>query len=150
MAKVQLFYRDGTPSGDAPVSFEDFTSGSNASAVRIEPGEDARALLPQLEQLALVEVSFPKFGDGRNYSSAQILRENGYQGEIRATGEVLVDQIVAMRRSGIDSFAPDEPLNETDVENALKRYPNIYQKTSGATQDNNNARTPIWALRHSS
>jgi uncharacterized protein (DUF934 family) len=49
--------------------------------VRIEPGEDARALLPHLDRLALVEVTFPAFTDGRGFSSARILREAGFTGE---------------------------------------------------------------------
>ena len=53
----------------APVTaFADFASETNAAAVRIEPGDDARALLPHLAQLALVEVSFPTFGDGQRPS----------------------------------------------------------------------------------
>lgn len=53
---------------------------ANATAVRLEAGEDARALLPHLDRIALVEVSFPSFRDGRGYSAARILREAGYQG----------------------------------------------------------------------
>jgi uncharacterized protein (DUF934 family) len=52
-----------------------------------------RAPDPHLDRLALVEVAFPKFRDGRGYSSARILREAGYTGELRAQGDVLVDQI---------------------------------------------------------
>ena len=61
--------------------------------MRIEPGDDARELLPHLDRSGLVEVNFPVFGDGRGYSSARILREAGYTGELRAVGDVLVDQL---------------------------------------------------------
>jgi uncharacterized protein (DUF934 family) len=136
-----LRYRDDTAPGDPVVSLEAFLNQSNASAVRIEPGEDARALLPFLDRISLVEVAFPAFGDGRGYSAARILREAGYAGELRAQGDVLVDQINAMRRCGFDSFAPKAPLNPAVVEEQLTRYQTVYQKAA-------DGRAPIWALRH--
>ena len=98
--------------GEEPcVTLDAFLSQSNATAVRLEPDEDARALIPHLDRLALIEVAFPKFRDGRGYSSARILREAGYTGELRAQGDVLVDQIGYLKRCGFDSFAPEKPLN---------------------------------------
>ncbi len=70
----------------------------------------------------LVEVDFPRFRDGRGYSSARILREAGYTGEIRAAGDVLVDQMLFMRRCGFDSFAPNAPVDAEVLEAALARY----------------------------
>lgn len=141
MAEPQIIYRDEPAVTDAPASFAEFTAGSNAAAVRIEPGDDARALLPQLGQIKLVEVNFPAFGDGRGFSSAQILREAGYTGELRATGDVLVDQFVFLRRCGFDSFAPNKPLNPDDVKAAEGFFPEFYQKTSDGV-------AAIWAKRH--
>lgn len=141
MAEPQIIYRDEPAVTDSPVSLADFTAGSNAAAVRIEPGEDARALLPHLGQISLVEVSFPAFGDGRGFSTAQILRESGYTGELRATGDVLVDQFVFLRRCGFDSFAPNKPLNLDDVKAAEGFFPEFYQKTSDGV-------AAIWAKRH--
>jgi uncharacterized protein (DUF934 family) len=109
--------------------------------VRLESDEDARALLPHLDRLALIEVSFPKFRDGRGYSAARILREAGYTGELRAQGDVLVDQIPFMRRCGFDAFAPEAAIDEAALERALKRYPEVYQKAA-------DSRPPVWALRH--
>ena len=123
------------------MTVEAFTGQSNATAVRIEPGEDARELLPHLERLSLVEVNFPVYGDGRGYSAARILREAGYAGELRAVGDVLVDQIVAMRRCGFDSFHPAKALDDAAVDRALNRYDDVYQKTI-------DGRIPIWAKRH--
>ena len=111
-------------------------------AVRIEPGDDARELVPHLERLALVEVNFPAFGDGRGYSSARILRQAGYDGELRAVGDVLVDQLAYMRRCGFDAFEPDQQLDMDDVQAAFDRWPDVYQKAA-------DTRTPIWAKRHS-
>ncbi|MGL4301516.1 MAG: DUF934 domain-containing protein, partial [Sphingomonas sp.] len=86
-------------------------SQTNATAVRLEAGDDARALLPYLDRIALVEVSFPSFRDGRGYSAARVLREAGYTGELRAQGDVLVDQMPLMKRCGFDSFAPQAEID---------------------------------------
>ncbi|MDG5748950.1 DUF934 domain-containing protein [Qipengyuania sp. XHP0207] len=136
-----LRYRDDETVDHPAVTVDAFLDQSNASAVRIEPGDDARDLLPHLERLALVEVNFPAFGDGRGYSSARILREAGYDGELRAVGDVLVDQLAYMRRCGFDAFEPDQQLNKDDVEAAFERWPEVYQS---AADD----RTPIWTKRH--
>jgi len=136
-----LSFRDGDAAQEPAVTVEAFTGQSNATAVRIEPGDDARELLPHLGRIALVEVNFPAFGDGRGYSAARILRESGYDGELRAVGDVLVDQIVAMRRCGFDSFRPDKPLDDAAVERALNRYADVYQRTI-------DGRSPVWAKRH--
>lgn len=136
-----LSFREDDATQEPTVTVEAFTGQSNSTAVRIEAGEDARELLPHLDRLSLVEVNFPAFGDGRGYSAARILREAGYAGELRAVGDVLVDQIVAMRRCGFDSFPPAKPLDAEAVERALTRYADVYQKSV-------DGRAPIWAKRH--
>jgi uncharacterized protein (DUF934 family) len=136
-----LSFRDGDATQEPTVTVESFTGQSNATAVRIEPGEEVRELLPHIGRLSLVEVNFPAYGDGRGYSAARILRESGYTGELRAVGDVLVDQIVAMRRCGFDSFHPDKPLDDAAVDRALNRYADVYQRTI-------DGRVPVWAKRH--
>jgi uncharacterized protein (DUF934 family) len=136
-----LRYRQDSESVTPLATLEAFVGETNANAVRIEPGEDARALIPHLDRLALVEIAFPAFRDGRGYSSARVLREAGYTGELRAAGDVLVDQIAFMRRCGFDSFAPNAPLNQADVDAALARYPHVYQAAADSG-------VPIWKLRH--
>lgn len=132
----------GQADGEEPaVTLDAFLDQSNATAVRLEPDDDARALIPHLDRLALIEIAFPKFRDGRGYSSARILREAGYTGELRAQGDVLVDQIAFMMRCGFDSFAPETPLNEADVAAALARYAHVYQRAADAA-------VPVWQLRH--
>jgi uncharacterized protein (DUF934 family) len=138
---VQFRFRKDAPTDQAAVSLGDFLGESNANAVRIEPGEDSRLLLDHLDRIALVEVNFPTYGDGRGFSAARILREAGYTGELRAVGDVLVDRIDAMRRCGFDAFAPNVALDEVDVEAAFNRFPHVYQ---AAADD----RTSIWTLRH--
>lgn len=125
---------------DPIVSLAEF-AGSNATAVRIEPGDDARELIAHLDRLQLIEIAFPTFRDGRGYSSARILREAGYMGEMRAAGDVLVDQVHFMRRCGFDSFAPNVPLNEAVVTRATSVYADAYQAAADAA-------VPIWKLRH--
>ena len=134
-------YRDDEPVGDPAITVDAFAEQSNAVAVRVEPGDDARDLVPHLDRLALIEVNFPSFGDGRGYSAARILREEGYSGELRAIGDVLVDQVAYMRRCGFDAFAPDAPIDRADWDAALDRWPDVYQP---AADD----RAPIWAKRH--
>ncbi len=125
---------------DPIVSFAEF-EGSNATAVRVEPGDDACLLIAHLDRLTLVEITFPAFRDGRGYSSARILREAGYTGELRAVGDVLVDQVNFMRRCGFDSFAPNVPLDEAVVARATSVYADVYQSAADAA-------VPVWKLRH--
>lgn len=136
-----LRFRDDAVPDEPAVSLDAFFDQSNATAVRIEAGDDVRLLVPVLDRVRLVEIDFPRFRDGRGFSSARILREAGYTGEIKATGDVLVDLVWFMRRCGFDSFAPDVPLNLADVETALGHYPHVYQDAADGA-------TPIWALRH--
>lgn len=131
-AKIQFRFRDDEAADHTAVLLGDFVDQSNANAVRIEPGDDARALLPHIDRVALVEVNFPAYGDGRGYSSARILREAGYEGEIRAVGDVLIDQLAYMKRCGFDGFAPAAPLDENDAKLAFERWPNVYQSAADA------------------
>ncbi len=136
-----LRFRDDEPHDEPAVTLDSFIGQSNAAAVRLEAGDDARALLPQIDQLALIEVSFPGYRDGRGYSAARILREAGYTGELRAAGDVLVDQIPLMRRCGFDSFAPEAPIDIDVLRASLARYDTPYQKAADGA-------VPVWKLRH--
>lgn len=73
--------------------------------ILLQPDDDVLTLDGTLEGLALVAVAFPKFTDGRGYSSARLLRDRlGYTGELRAVGHVLPDQVFYMRRVGFDAL----------------------------------------------
>ncbi len=77
--------------------------------VRIEAGETIDAILPDLDRLSLIELVFPKWADGRSFSKAAMLRgQHGFAGEIRASGDVLWDQLQLMRRCGFDAFLIDD------------------------------------------
>ncbi len=138
---ADLRFRSDEPLEQPAVTLDAFLDQTNATAVRLEPDEDARLLIPHLERLALVEVAFPKFRDGRGYSAGRILREAGYTGELRAQGDVLVDQIPLMRRCGFDSFAPESPINEDVATASLARYDHVYQAAADDA-------VPVWKLRN--
>ena len=86
-------------------------------------------------------MSFPSFRDGRGYSAAAILREGGYTGELRAAGDVLVDQMPFMRRCGFDSFAPEAPIDPHVLQRSFDRYADHYQPAADGA-------VPIWKRRH--
>jgi uncharacterized protein (DUF934 family) len=72
----------------------------------LSPPDDVAAVAGELGAFALVAVRFPRFTDGRGYSTARVLRERlGWQGELRAVGDVLRDQLFLLARCGFDSFA---------------------------------------------
>lgn len=74
--------------------------------VWLASNEGPEAIADDLACFAVIGVDFPKFTDGRAYSTARLLRERyGYRGEIRAIGDVLIDQLFYMHRCGIDAFA---------------------------------------------
>jgi uncharacterized protein (DUF934 family) len=78
--------------------------------VEVQAGESVHELEPFLLRLSLIALVFPKFHDGRSYSAARLLRERcQFKGELRATGDVLADQIPLMRRCGITSFHVTHP-----------------------------------------
>ncbi|KQT32284.1 oxidoreductase [Sphingomonas sp. Leaf412] len=142
MGEALLRFRDDAAHDEPAVTLDAFLDGqTNAGAVRVEAGDDARRLLGHLDRVALIEVSFPGYRDGRGYSSARILREGGYTGELRAAGDVLVDQIAFMRRCGFDSFAPEAPIDQAALDRALTRYTDHYQPAA----DNI---VPVWRKRH--
>ena len=73
--------------------------------VVLEPTDDPRSLADRLPGLKLIAVNFPKYGDGRGYSIARLLRERyGYKGELRAIGVVARDHLQLMAQCGFDSF----------------------------------------------
>jgi uncharacterized protein (DUF934 family) len=81
-------------------------SNEGGFGVLIAPADDVTKLLPHLERIALVALTFPAFNDGRAFSQASLLRARlGYEGEVRAVGDVLIDQIPLMIRCGINSFS---------------------------------------------
>jgi len=98
-------------------------------------------LIPHLDRLSLIEVSFPKFRDGRGFSTGSILREAGYTGELRAAGDILVDQINPLRRCGFDAILSEAEVDREVLVRLSSLYDDVYQKTV-------DGRVPVWARRH--
>jgi len=87
------------------------------AGVWLDSSEGPESVAGDLDALSIIAVNFPKFADGRGYSTARLLRERyGFRGEIRAIGDVLHDQLFFMTRCGIDAFAVRA---DKDIEAAL-------------------------------
>ncbi|MBX5194607.1 DUF934 domain-containing protein [Rhizobium sp. NZLR10] len=97
--------------------------------VLIKPADDVRRLEPYLYRLEIVAVAFPAFNDGRAFSHASLLRQRlGYTNELRAVGDVLIDQVPLMLRVGIDSFSVSNATALKRLsENRLPAIPHHYQ-----------------------
>jgi uncharacterized protein (DUF934 family) len=81
-----------------------------------------------LEGVDRVELQFPKFSDGRAYSQAVILRKRmGFRGDIRATGDVLIDQLVHMERTGFSSAVLKDDKDPADAQRQFTRFAGFYQ-----------------------
>lgn len=103
-----------------------FLGHGGSLGVEIAPGETISGLQTYLPRLALIALAFPKFHDGRNYSTARLLKERfGYTGEMRAVGDVLADQIPLMRRCGIVSFEVRHPPTRAAL--ATGRLPEMHR-----------------------
>ena len=90
----------------------------------------AAELLPYLDWIALVVLVFPTFRDGRAYSQARLLRErHEFRGELRATGQVLRDQLLFLHRAGFDAFEVTKEKDTAAFAEALQRYSIFYQPT---------------------
>lgn len=101
--------------------------------VWLKPDDDPAALAPDLGRLSLVAVHFPKFTDGRGYSTAALLRTRyGYRGELRAFGDVGRDQLFYLARCGFDAFklAPHR-----DPEGALASFTDFTVRYQGSVDD---------------
>lgn len=87
------------------LSLEQRKAGANRLGVMILPGEKLDEIVPDLAHVSLIALTFPAYNDGRSHSKAALLRSRyGYAGEIRAVGDVLVDQIPLLLRNGFNSL----------------------------------------------
>ena len=85
---------------------------------------DVEDIAADLPRLLLVALEFPKWVDGRAYSQAHVLRARlRYAGEIRATGEVLVDMMPLLQRCGVDAVVLREGERQASAERALGFFP---------------------------
>ncbi len=127
-----------TPRGDVIVSLQRFLAeGQKLLAegrkvgVRIESSEAVEDIAADLPRIAVVALVVPKYRHGQAYSSARVLRERfGYQGQVRAVGEVLREQLRFMARCGVDAFEPADGSTADDVNHVVGRYRHVYQRAA--------------------
>ena len=94
---------------------------------------DPRAL--DLNGITRIDLQFPKFTDGRAYSQAFLLRRRlGFAGELRATGDVLIDQLVQMQRTGFDVAVLREGVDASAAQRQFERFAGFYQGSAVGTQ----------------
>lgn len=94
----------------------------------LDSSEGPEAIAGDLEHFSVIGINFPKFADGRGYSTARLLRERyNYRGEIRAIGDVLQDQLFFMKRCGFDAYAVREDKNIEAALAGLRDFSETYQ-----------------------
>jgi uncharacterized protein (DUF934 family) len=104
------------------------SAGTDTSAHVIVLANDADPRELKLNGIERIDLHFPKFTDGRAFSQAFLLRRRlGFTGEIRATGDVLIDQLLQMQRCGFDAAVLRSDQNQADAQRQLERYPAFYQ-----------------------
>lgn len=132
----------GIPAGKVVIPLSTWLAQSKDLASRVSTdfgvwldSDEAPESLPIIESLTLIAINFPKFADGRGYSTARLLRDRlGYQGELRAMGDVLLDQLFFMKRCGFNSFAlrPDRPAKKALA--GLSAFSEVYQAATDEPQ----------------
>jgi len=136
------------PAGDVILSLTRFQAEGEALAgegrlvgVRVEPHEAVEDLAYDLPTIPVVALNFPKYRDGRPYTSARLLRERfKFAGEVRAVGDVLREQALFMVRCGFDGFAAADGSSAEQWAAAVGRYRHVYQRAA-------DARDPAFAER---
>ncbi|MCU0869553.1 MAG: DUF934 domain-containing protein [Burkholderiales bacterium] len=128
----------GVPAGDVLVPLAVWRAQRDALAARddvgvwLAPADAPDALVDDLPRLARIGVDFPKFTDGRGYSTASLLRRrHGWTGELRAIGDVLVDQVFYLRRCGFDVLA----LRSDQDASVAKRQLHVFSETYQSAAD---------------
>lgn len=116
--------------------------------VLIKPADDVLRLAPYLDRIALVAISFPAYNDGRGFSHASLLRSRlGFEGEVRAVGDVLLDQIPHMLRTGFTSLSV---TNETAIRRLSEhRIPGIDVHYQPAAKSSSAGESYSWRRRAS-
>ena len=110
---------------------EDFLAYRGRIGLWFDANEGPEAVSDDLSRFQLIAVNFPKFGDGRAYSIARLLRERyGYKGELRAIGDVLHDHLTFMAQCGFDAFALREDQDPQEALAAFDDFSDGYQTSA--------------------
>lgn len=108
------------------IAAQDAVASDGVKAITLANDADPRKLT--LTGVERIDLNFPKFTDGRAFSQAFLLRRRlRFTGEIRAVGDVLIDQLVQMKRSGFDSAVLRTDQNPDFAQRQFDRYPAFYQ-----------------------
>jgi uncharacterized protein (DUF934 family) len=102
----------------------------------LQPDERAEQIKDDLDYFVVIAINFPKFVDGRGYSTASLLRQRyHYQGELRAVGDVLHDQLFYMQRVGFDAYALKAEKNAVHaLEKGFSSFSDTYQTSTNQPQ----------------
>jgi len=110
-------------------------------AVVLMPQDDPLLLRARLSELKLIAIEFPRATDGRGYSLARIIRERlNWRGELRAVGDVQIDQLSFLARCGFSSVALRADQDVALAVRALTTFPDAYQTAA-------DAHTPLYLRR---
>ena len=107
-------------------------SGKKALLVTVDASPETHDF--PLDQLDAIFIDFAGFNDGRGYSFAALLRRQGFQGELRATGDVFKDVLNYMKRSGFDTFVIKEGKDILEAAAGLNDFRNPYQASTAVAQ----------------
>jgi uncharacterized protein (DUF934 family) len=101
---------------------------SGEQVVSLANDEDPLTLKGRVDGVGRIELHFPHFTDGRAYSQAYLLRRRlGFKGDLRATGDVLIDQLMQMERTGFSSAVLKDGVDPADAQRQFERFPAFYQ-----------------------
>ena len=109
---------------------EEHVDDGDPKVLQLANDADPLAIEVCLSDIERIDLHFPKFTDGRAYSQARLLRERmGYTGELRAAGQVYIDQIPFMLRCGFDSFSSAQKGFAEALAKARTLFSVVYQPT---------------------
>lgn len=134
----QVIGEDGVlPQGDVVLTVEQLdqlaqVSGKKALLVTVDASPETHEF--PLDQLDAIFIDFAGFNDGRGYSFAALLRRQGFQGELRAMGDVFKDVLNYMKRSGFDTFVIKEGKDILEAAAGLNDFRNPYQASTAVAQ----------------
>lgn len=116
------------------IAAEDHIDDGDPKVLQLGNDADPLAIETCLQDVERIDLVFPKFTDGRAYSQAFLLRRRlGFTGDIRATGDVLIDQLVQMERTGFSSAVLKDGVDASDAQRQFDRFPRFYQGDAVAT-----------------
>jgi uncharacterized protein (DUF934 family) len=110
---------------------EQLLSRAQPFGVRLKSSDNPEILREDIKKIAVVAIEFPSFRDGRGFSWARMLRTRlGFEGEIRAVGQFLYDQLAFMVRTGFDAFEVRQDFREEDFARAMREITFYYQPSA--------------------